>query len=144
MPLKQKKITKASKRPSKTTWGGARANSGGRRKGAGRKRAERRLKDFASLPAPPSDALEGQSWAYQHLLVTMRQIAADERLSDRERWQQIRSTAKAMSALMPRARLRQAEKLILEALEREKAVVDPRMEPAPKRARTKHHDDKEK
>jgi hypothetical protein len=126
---------KKTKRPA--GWGGARANSGGRRKGAGRKLEERRLDGFASLPEPPVDSLAGIEWAYQHLLVAMRQIATDERITDVQRRQELRSTAKAMGALLPRVRLRQAERLILGEREREKAMVDPQMEPSPAKPRAK-------
>lgn len=126
-PVKGRKASPAVKGQH----GGPRANSGGARPGAGRKREERRIADFEALGEPPADQLDGTEYAYKHLLVSLRQIATDKRLTDRERRQEIRATTKAMAPLVSRVRLRQAERLVRGELDREKNAVDPQMEPAP-------------
>jgi hypothetical protein len=69
---------------------------------------------IAELPPPPVDPMEAQAWAHRALMLTLRDAALDEKLSPRERRKELRAIAYAAGRLMPSARLRQAEQLILE------------------------------
>src|SRR5262249_42271683 len=109
----------------------AKPGRGGRRPGAGRKPEKRYIEAYEVLGPPPEDELDAIRYAYKHLSVAMRQIALDKALTDRERRAELRSTARSMGALLPRARLRQAEIAVRQQHEKLKTDVDPQLEAAP-------------
>jgi hypothetical protein len=65
-------------------------------------------------PPPADDPLKMQAWLHQVLVVSAFDVARDEKLSPRERRKELRTIAASAAKLMPRARLLQAEQLILE------------------------------
>lgn len=123
----------APKRPKKSGRGGARPNSGGARKGAGRKRMVRRVADFQSLGNAPEDELERLRWMSAALGVRARQVMLDEKMSDERRGGELRSLARTMNALVTKARLRRAELAVRgEAADMKRPIADPPVGPRPK------------
>lgn len=136
--VKASKITKTAKRgrpakkPKKNGWGGPRANAGGARPGAGRPRRLRRIKDYRALGDCPADELEAMRWMFRANGVRARQVMLDEIMSDEKRGSELRAISKVMHQLLPRNRLRKAEKLIKgEADASAAAKPSPTVEPAP-------------
>jgi len=70
--------------------------------------------EIIALGEPPIDAMDAQSYAHRALVLSMYDAARDERLSPRERRKELRSLAYAVARLMPQARLREAERLVLD------------------------------
>lgn len=70
--------------------------------------------ELAAMPPPPADPLQAQVYAYQMLVLSMHNTAMDPKISDRERRKELRTTAASIAKLVPRARLAQAEQMILE------------------------------
>lgn len=111
--------------------GGARANSGGRRRGAGPKFQPRNLSAARALGNVPEDTLEAADWAFRLLGAAMQEVATDERMGKKARRQELRATARAMVALLPKARLHKAERALREEADTITAPVTPKTEPAP-------------
>lgn len=69
--------------------------------------------EIANLPAPPGDPLAAQVYAYQVMMLSLHDAAKDTTISARERRKELRTIAASAAKLMPRARLHQAEQLVL-------------------------------
>lgn len=113
--------------------GGPRANSGGRRRGAGRKPKPRW--DFAgAVAALPEDATLAEKLAASMSAVLDNVLASD--MHDREKRQELRATAKVAGPLIPKADLMRAERLIRgERAEAETVTKDPQLEPRKKKGK---------
>lgn len=85
---------------------------GGARKGSGRKKKPTTVHNYAELGDAPHDPLEAAEWAFRANAVTMREVMMDPGMSAKERRSEIRTISRTMNMLMPKARLRQAEKLL--------------------------------
>lgn len=106
-----------------------------RRNGArgGRPREPRRVRDFEALGDAPADPLAAAEWAFRAQAVALREVMLDSKMSERDRRSEMRTISRAMNALLPKARLRQAELLITEQNEKAAVVVAPEPEAAPPR-----------
>jgi hypothetical protein len=62
----------------------------------------------------------------------MHEVMLDENLPERRRRSELRACARAMAVLMPRARLRRAEKALRNDAHRVKATAGPSLEAPPK------------
>jgi len=83
---------------------------GGARPGAGRPRKVLVLDDFSDVGDPPADPLAQNQWAQRILALDLRRIVSGR--ADKALSQEIRSTARAIAALMPLERVYEAEKII--------------------------------
>lgn len=106
---------------------------GGARKGSGRKRAPSTVGTYRDLGDAPLDPLAAAEWAFRAQAVALREVMLDEKLNPGQRRAEMRTISRAMNVLMPKARLHQAERLILGQTEKVEAQVAPQPEPAPPR-----------
>jgi hypothetical protein len=67
---------------------------------------------FTTIGPPPPDALAGNAWAYQLVMVAMHDVVVDNNLSPRERRKEIRGLGASATKLLPHARLWETEQFI--------------------------------
>lgn len=128
-----KKATKppAKKPPARRAKDGSRR--GGARTGAGRKKAPSTVATYRELGDAPTDPLDAAAWAFRAQAVALREVMLAENLNPAQRRSEMRTISRAMNILLPKARLRQAELMILGQNEKAAVVVAPEPEAAPPR-----------
>jgi hypothetical protein len=111
---------------------------GGARKGAGRPKKIRRIHDYQQLGDCPEDELEAMRWMFRANGVRARQVMLDQGMSDERRGSELRAISKTMNSLLPRSRLRRAERSVRgEAEEIKRQKASPEVTPAPEFAPAK-------
>lgn len=122
--LKKRKRTKAEH--------SAQAREAG--KLGGRPRHKRYLELYNDVGEPPPDLLDQIGWHIGLLTRASQRLIRDTQITDDVREAGLRQNARAVGALLPKSRLRKAEKLIRGEQERiARPAKDPTLEPASKK-----------
>lgn len=94
--------------------------------------------EIQKLGAPPDDPLAAQAYLYQLLVISAYDVARDTKISPRERRKELRTITASAQKLMPRARLFQAEQLVLknkaELEQKARERQGAKLEPLPRKA----------
>lgn len=69
--------------------------------------------ELQNLGMPPDDPLASQTWMYQALVLSAYDVVRDPKISPRERRKELRTISASAAKLFPRARMHQAEQLIM-------------------------------
>lgn len=114
----------------------AKQKAAARRNGArgGRPREERRTEDFDGLreKVHTADPLAAAEYMAEALQISAKQVMADQRLTDRERRAELIRLSRALGAIMPKVRLKQAEDAIRGDRKQLKQSGGPQIEKAPR------------
>lgn len=94
-------------------------------------RAKRSMDAYLVPDGELPDELDALRRIYALLDASARAVAQDPKMTDRARRAELRQIARAMGALVPRARLRRAEKAVRDQHARIQVAVDPAVEAAP-------------
>lgn len=102
----------------------------------GRPRHKRNLAVYEGVASPPKDHLDKIDWHIDLLTRSSMALIADKNITDRDREAGLRQNARAVGALLPKSRLRKAEKIIRgEQAAIRRTKKDPTLEPATRRKR---------
>lgn len=91
---------------------------------------------LVALGEPPDDPLDGVLWLHRMIVLSAHECAHDPDLTARERRKELRTIALVAERLVPKRRIREAEKKILDenaALEAKRVTRGAKLEARPRR-----------